>query len=556
MPEWSNFPLDPVNGNAVYVSSSQGSDANDGTTPKTALATIQAGYNQLRDGFPDQLLLNRRDIWYNTPVLVWQKNGENSLNPILIGAYTTGVMPPNTDTRPTIIVDANNGTGWFYGQTKFSNLAIQSLRIICSGYRQQNVRIDPSRKPNGIVVNGNGNSGIYLEDVYLEGFCSNIEVLPDDGPSPFLFTQITVNRCVLINPWENNNGCANFYCQGTNGVAFYETAFINLKSNDALTSNWGTASGCLMSHHIYFNEFSSGLIVSGCILYNSRTNQTNRGGGSSYENLCVRGGQGLNFACAWGDFPYNCINNVVTETRNHWNGQSLGQGIILANSSGCIVSNNLLANATDGLDNQAIRLEKPFTAGTISGNVGYKWPIVTNNDDCYLSFNTQPVGPLVVVNNLWECDIAGRVIYTAFDGFWWVSGVTSGNFTYQNNQYWNDGSTNYVFQYTFAGVNYTYAQWKTQWEPSATSGVKSFFDSTRTVGTYYQNVLGGSNNTDLFMSGVAKMCSGNWNSGYMAKSVNDYMRVGFSMQSTVMPPGPNQYVSFKVPWRSFIMRLR
>src|SRR5215208_6441820 len=47
----------------LYVSSSGGDDGRAGTSPASALKTLQAGVNRLRDGSGDQLLLKAGDVW-------------------------------------------------------------------------------------------------------------------------------------------------------------------------------------------------------------------------------------------------------------------------------------------------------------------------------------------------------------------------------------------------------------------------------------------------------------------------------------------------------------
>ena len=49
----------------VYVSNSEGDDANNGFSPATSVKTLARGYSLMRDGYPDWLLLKRGDTWTN-----------------------------------------------------------------------------------------------------------------------------------------------------------------------------------------------------------------------------------------------------------------------------------------------------------------------------------------------------------------------------------------------------------------------------------------------------------------------------------------------------------
>ena len=82
----------------VYVSSSEGNDANDGLTPETAKATIDAADALIRDGFPDWLMLKRGDVFQQPNLGRW-KNGRSASEPLVMTYY--GDSGP----RPIIILN-------------------------------------------------------------------------------------------------------------------------------------------------------------------------------------------------------------------------------------------------------------------------------------------------------------------------------------------------------------------------------------------------------------------------------------------------------------------
>src|SRR3954470_9244222 len=97
----------------VYVSSSSGSDVNDGFSSATPVKTIQKGVSLLRDGMPDWLLLKRGDSFSGGEGLGhWVKSGRSAQEPMLLSAYGSGA-------RPLINSGQYNG---IYGNTNFISI--------------------------------------------------------------------------------------------------------------------------------------------------------------------------------------------------------------------------------------------------------------------------------------------------------------------------------------------------------------------------------------------------------------------------------------------------
>ncbi len=75
----------------IYVSSSQGNDNNNGLSSDTPVRTMARGYELMRNGMPDWLLLKRGDKfrgrWY------WSKSGRSATEPMVISAYGSGPRP-------------------------------------------------------------------------------------------------------------------------------------------------------------------------------------------------------------------------------------------------------------------------------------------------------------------------------------------------------------------------------------------------------------------------------------------------------------------------------
>ena len=61
----------------IYVSSSTGNDNNDGLSADSAVKTLKKAISLVRDGMPDQILLKRGDVWYES-FGKWTKSGRSA----------------------------------------------------------------------------------------------------------------------------------------------------------------------------------------------------------------------------------------------------------------------------------------------------------------------------------------------------------------------------------------------------------------------------------------------------------------------------------------------
>ena len=76
----------------IYVSSSDGDDANDGLTEDAPVATAAKGVSLLRNNFPDHLLFKRGDVW-QSGLGQWKLSGRSPDEPMVVGSYGDGERP-------------------------------------------------------------------------------------------------------------------------------------------------------------------------------------------------------------------------------------------------------------------------------------------------------------------------------------------------------------------------------------------------------------------------------------------------------------------------------
>ncbi len=122
---YTTFDLSP-DSLLIYVSSSEGDDANDGLSPQTAVATPARGAELVRDGSPDFLLLKRGDTWRGMdlgPDRIARrfKSGPDAEHPIVISSYGDSTERPRLEIDKAFVDDDGN---------ERSNLAIVGLAFI------------------------------------------------------------------------------------------------------------------------------------------------------------------------------------------------------------------------------------------------------------------------------------------------------------------------------------------------------------------------------------------------------------------------------------------
>src|SRR6185369_2176897 len=76
----------------VYVSTSEGSDSNNGLSPDDPVRSLARGESLVRNGSPDQLLLKRGDVW-NESFGGFAKSGRGTDEPLVISTYGSGERP-------------------------------------------------------------------------------------------------------------------------------------------------------------------------------------------------------------------------------------------------------------------------------------------------------------------------------------------------------------------------------------------------------------------------------------------------------------------------------
>src|SRR5688572_14023448 len=191
----------------IYVSSSTGNDANDGLSPATPKATLNAGKALLRTGMPDWLLLKAGDIWTNQNFGNFTKSGRGPLEPMLISSYDTGARPlVRTGTDNALVMQT----------TAVSHVAVVGLHFVAHTYTG-------SEGSTGIRLLTTCDN-ILFEDLFVEGYKDNFVLQADAGFGTI--SDIRLRRCVVVDAYSGTSSHAQgFYGSRVDGLLIEECTF-------------------------------------------------------------------------------------------------------------------------------------------------------------------------------------------------------------------------------------------------------------------------------------------------------------------------------------------
>ena len=238
---WTVFPLSQ-DALVIYVSSSEGSDQNDGRSPQTAVQTITKGYSLLRDGFPDRLLLKRGDTWKRSTALLLTKSGRSEQEPMLISAYSEGNRP---QVRTHYGMHRKNTTTAFT-----EHLAITGIELYAS-HRDPNsedfdlVMADSAGQIGFRWGNAPGQD-FLMENCKISFFTTN---LIWQGPKENPVQKVRFRRNVIANAWvtDDRTGGLGALISGARGILVEDNIFDKNGYNDQVEG----ALPSWFNHHMY-----------------------------------------------------------------------------------------------------------------------------------------------------------------------------------------------------------------------------------------------------------------------------------------------------------------
>lgn len=523
----------------VYVSSSQGSDGNNGLSPSSPVRSIAVAKSLLRDGVGDQMLLKRGDIW-SEGFGYWKLSGRSKDQPLLIGAYGEGNRP-----------EVRNSSGYAFGAgsptARVQNVIVQSIRMYAASRDPGSGVYNASVKSDGIYLAGNIEN-LTFEDISVEYYNNNL-VASTYYPH---FKNLVIRRSNLshaYSDWKSHSQGA--YLEGIDGILLEGNTFDHNGWSEKVSSGGAT----IFNHNVYVQGISKNLVARGNTFANASSHGLQaRPGGVIEDNLFLNNPIGLSFGLVNGSGPLvpggvtgKISSNVFVGGRDI-NGQARGIGLEMANiraGANVTVEKNIFTKSYQGGVFAAINLSVSnnqnngdLAAGindlTFKDNIVYKWergvwinPSLTNGGSGPYS-----VKNLNFLNNDFQEIKLSNILYHG-------TPVVPGNEVLSGNRYHTQiagGAPIFM-----AGSAYSLATWIAGYEPTGLNVKANYVDPERDVRSYSYATGGGGSNED-FLAKARANNRVNFNLSNTASVVNAYIRAGFIDNGDASPAIPSDYV--------------
>ena len=518
----------------VYVSQSDGDDADSGLTEALAKKTIAAGVALMRDGFPDWLLLKRGDTWTNEPIdTSWTLSGRSKSEPMLINSYGASEVRP--------VLKLGILTAWSCDPVGCSYVAIVGINFYAHTRNPSDGDyVDQVTGEAGFVwrdsTGGTVHTYFHVEDCIFNFFksCGAVIDTGDESANDFVFRRNQFTNSYRRSSEGNSHG---LYLQEVHDILMEENLFDHNGWNETATE----AEATTHNHNVYYNVGCSNLNFSNNI--NARPSSHGiqmREGGTFEDNLVIQAplnSFGFVLGGSQAD-PYRddgvsgTIKNNCIMDPGDIDGASRGTGFEIANinATGLEISGNLFANdASPSPNSRALDFVHDngpvgLSNVNIHDNVVYSWKLG-------LYIRDIDVPAFTLTNFVHNDNEYQAMLRNESNG---VAGVrqteTQAQITHTNNTYDFDGTVPADREFRIDGVSDDFASWQSGTEATATESTISYTDATRTAETYRDAEESTSGSTlDDFLDEVKLQSPYNWRTAYTAKEVNDWIKGGFDM---------------------------
>lgn len=528
---WTTFDLRP-DSIVVYVSSSQGNDANDGLSPQTAVATPERGLAITRGQSADVMLLRRGDVWRDTTLnMRFHQGGRSASEKFIISSYGPSTRRPRLEVSNHLIND--NGR-------EISNLAVMGLEIV--SYRKEpNTPLYDGSTGGGFRFVGNIRSqNILLEDNYLKygelvvQSVDNIEIRRN-----VIYRSYHAGTCAFNSDGSRNtHGNPGFRPSGMFMGSNTNTAL--LEGNVWDENGWnpdipvGPNGACatIYNHNVYLANVKNVTVRNDLFLRASsiglKVSGTVSGGVDGLtvrDSLFAEGEIGIamggNGAMANTHNNSTIANNVFTDiNRSRPTTREFTWGITVENNNNTLYENNWFVNPPVSDRNAfAFGLSRDFNTGVVIRNNlahGYNRALRVSEASGW--------GSVSITGNRFHTDsgATGPLVYhrgdfskTTYSGNLYYSNYTSSN---PNSDGWFDTG------YPFSDI----AEWRTEsGESNAQTSSFAAPDVGRNIDAYASHLGIGSTLAD-FAREARKQSRFNYRPQYEAQAVNAYIKEGYT----------------------------
>jgi hypothetical protein len=536
--EWTDFPL-ATGARAVYVSSSEGNDSNDGLTVATPKRTITGtrsptpnnpnnvipgGFSVVRNGMGDQLLLRRGDTFAETAYFVWNKSGLSTAYPALLAAYGTGPRP---------VIERFDDVG-----LSISPVTGPTVRYLAvTGIHFRASKRDWN-SPNFVSVQGRpaiviaaGMNPVYpivedvlIEDCRIEFHAGGISMT---GVQLGAIRNIRINRNVISDIYAVAHAYTTaIYASNVTGLTLTEN-LIDGVQRTAMAAGVPEVDDTPFCHSVYVQSDSRDVVLEQNIIANAFDGGMMRPGGRYAGNVAMHTSLGTHHG-----YMFNMSAPIITEgvestiIGNAFLGpfqygiqignlrQGFAGGNIMLSSGRPDSAGFNLIGRTDqdtadrqfGLKNLTIFNNYVLgTAGLTAAGPEIVNVTVDRNDFCSPASPPPPGTPVRIVS---------------------LMDYEAGDFHCTGNRYHSDNPPNQWFrvQTGVQTTNYDLAGWKAFIPEADATEVPAFTDPVPSVASYNASI-GGTASETAFLAAARQQSRASWDNRYMAAPVFIYLRM-------------------------------
>jgi len=366
----------------IYVSSSQGSDSNNGSSPSTPLKTLQmanAILNNLRgNGHPVWLMLKCGDTFTGSGIY-WHDNGNSRSAMSLIGSYGTGARPiVDCSVQGSSGVNLNGST--LPGDSQ-DNLAIIGINFYQSYADPNSPNFNPTwGNQFGINMVSPG-SNILIEDNVFNYFDTGASI---QSSGTGTITNLVFRRNIVTNNYpggNTGNHSQGLFLGNADGVLIQDNVFdhngwIGTDRNNPTVAGGGPT---IFNHNVYIQFTCLNVSLVDNISANASSHGAQlRPGGLAENNLFIDDPISLLVGTATVsgvvDQPATVTGNVVLDGNDIDSNDLRGTGIDINQAiSSASVANNLVAHSESATPQPAISVDSGASGVTVANNTIYGW---------------------------------------------------------------------------------------------------------------------------------------------------------------------------------------
>lgn len=508
------------NSRVVYVSSSVGNDRNSGLAPSLPVQTLGKAVSLLRNGYGDEMLLRRGDVWHDS-LGVWWKSGASEQDPLLIGAYGVGARP---------LLDTGTADAFDCGETSHpivNNIVIDGIAFQADGHNPSSLTFDRKASPDGIHLVSQ-TTNFTIEDCTLEYYVNNITMVNYFGP----ISHVAIERCNISYSFSSTGAHSEgTFLEGVQGI--------QLMGNVYDHDGWDTAGGgyaTIFNHDVYVTATSSGLVARGNIFAEASSHGLQaRCGGSIEDNVFLDDPTGLSFGLVNGSpvtpggVTGDVVGNLFIGGRNINPSLPRGTGLEIGNTYTATVADNLFAdNPTSefpaielgyGTDDSNPTDAAGLNDVTFNDNVIYNWGYGIESAAGLVPDSTGPksLNNVSFIDNEIQQITSGDIVTQG--------GVLNTNTEHWSGNVYNTNSTT-ATPFSINHVSESSAHWLAKVDPTGKLKKASFPNAGATMSSYDASLSLASTDTAI-LAAAATQSQQSWNARFTTSDILSYFHSAF-----------------------------